>query len=58
MKILQAKTRFKVAKYDNSYTVFFAGSIWTDGLVITASRSESGDMGTIFRRDALCPFAI
>ena len=27
MKILQAKTRFKVAKYDNSYTVFFAGSI-------------------------------
>ena len=39
------KTRLKVAKYDESYTIFSLLLIWTYGLVVNVSSSESGDMG-------------
>ena len=45
--ILYAKNRLQVAKYDESYTVFFREWIRTYGLVLKVSSMESGDMGPI-----------
>ena len=46
MTILHAKNRLKVAKHDESFTVFLMRSTQTCGLV-KASSSESDDMGSI-----------
>ena len=46
IKILHAKTWFKVAKYDESYTVCFCTWIRTQGLMVKASHNELGDMGS------------
>ena len=40
--ILHAKNRFKVARYDQLYTVFFQ----THGLVVKANNSQTGDMAS------------
>ena len=40
-----AKNLFKFARYDDTHTVFFGRSIWTDGLEVKASHSESGNIG-------------
>ena len=45
--ILHTKNRFKVARSDESYTVFLNGSIRIHGSVVNASRSESGDVRSI-----------
>ena len=37
----------QVAKYDDSYTVFFKQLIRTNGLVVNTGCRESGDMGSI-----------
>ena len=49
IRVLQSCTRknlLQVAKYDDSYYVFFEKSIRTHGLVVNVSRRESGDMGS------------
>ena len=46
MKILYARNWFKVAKYDEQYTLF-CRSIQTHGLVVKNSSSELGYMGLI-----------
>ena len=46
-KVLNAKNWLQVAKYDESYTVFFEQLIWTNGLVVKTWCRESGDMGSI-----------
>ena len=41
------KNQLQVAKYDESYAVFFKQLIRTNGLVVKVSCSEFGDMGSI-----------
>ena len=48
MKIQRAKTQFKYARYDNSYTVFCYRLIWTGGLVVKVSRSVLGYINSIW----------
>ena len=45
--ILHENNWLKVARYDESCSIFFWRLIRTHGLVVMASTSESGDMGTI-----------
>ena len=47
MKILQSKNPLKVARYDESYPVFWGLLRRMYGLVVKASWSESGEMGSI-----------
>ena len=50
MTVLYAKklvAQLQIAKYDESYTVFFRRSIRTHGLVVQVSCIESGDLGSI-----------
>ena len=42
-----ARSRLQVAKYDESYTVFFELLIRINGLVVKTGCRESGDMGSI-----------
>ena len=60
---LHANNRFKVARYDESYIVFFDSSRWTHDLVILASRIALGEMGFNARMvlklsAALLPFCL
>ena len=41
------KNQLQVAKYDDSYTVFFKRLIRTYGLVVKTGCGESGNMGSI-----------
>ena len=41
------KNQLQVAKYDESYTVFFKQLIRSYGLVVKTGCRESGDMGSI-----------
>ena len=41
------KNRLQVAKYDESYIVFFRVLIHTNGLVVKVSHSEFGYLGSI-----------
>ena len=47
MTILHAKNQFKVAICNEWSTFFFGRLIWTNGVVVKASSSESDDMGSI-----------
>ena len=59
-KIQQAKNRFEVARYDNSYPVVFGKLILIYGLVVKARSSELGDRSLIpTKASTLCrPSAI
>ena len=47
LTILDAKNRFKVARYDTSYAVSCCRLIQIHGLVVKTNTSDNGEMGSI-----------